>query len=277
MSSLLVSQSLSKIESVTLPLCTCLFFGSKHGFQLRYLLENINKTKSVPLKNLNLGATDLRPYCASLLSQSLIKLEYVDFYRSKISAEQLKCLFETLSAMGKKNSLSLKKVKFGGLTDMEDKLEEIPRKTIVEGLTSLVSLDLPNTLNPETIKLFLTNLDNSSRPTLQEVNFGLTDLSSVPATLLVNSILKLVSVSIGTERLFLEHPRITVNTEQVTLLLKTIVNSSDHKLKLKHLRIVCWEDESICSDQLIINAESKLDGLRLFTFCPVISKAAHEA
>ena len=271
MSSLLVSQSLSKIESVTLPLCTCLFFGSKHGFQLRYLLENIKKTKSVPLKNLNLGATDLRPYCASLLSRSLIKLEYVDFYRSKILAEQLKCLFETLSAMGTKNSLSLKKVKFGGLIDLEDKLEEIPRKTIVEGLTSLVSLDLPNTLNPETIKLFLTNLYNSSRPTLQEVNFGLTDLSSVPATLLVNSILKLVSVSIGTERLFLEHPRITVNTEQVTLLLKTIVKSSEYKLKLKHLKIVCWEDESFCSDQFIINAESKLDGLRLFTFCPVIS------
>ena len=275
MSSLLISESLSKVESVTLPLCTCLFFGSKHGFLLRYLLDNIQKSESVSLKNLNMGATDLQPYCASLLSESLIKLEYVDFYKAKISAEQLKCLFETLSSEVEKKCFSLKKVKFGGVMDLEDKLEDIPSRTVVGGLTSLVSVDLPNTLKPETIKLLLANLANSSSQTLQEVNFGHTDLASIPPSLLVSSVLKLVSVSIGTERLFLEHPKITVNTEQVTLLLNTIVKTSDYRLK--HLKIVCWEDEAIFSDQLVVKAERKLQDLSVVTFCPVIGEAAHEA
>ena len=173
-------------------------------------------SESLPLKKLNLGGLSFHPYSCSLVANSLMKLESVDFHRAEVSVQLLRNLLDNLRNPNKE-FCNLKHVRFGGFVDWWTKFEQIPDTLFVEGLASLVSVELPNNLKAEKIEQLLTRIKTADSVRLKEINFGFTELGRIPAALLADSLLKLETVTIGSDRLFLGHPNITITTEQVKI------------------------------------------------------------
>ena len=145
-----------------------------------------------------------------------MKLESVDFHRAEVSVQLLRNLLDNLRSPNKE-FCNLKHVRFGGFVDWWTKFEQIPDTLFVEGLSSLVSVELPNNLKAEKIEQLLTRIKTADSVRLKEINFGFTELGRIPAALLADSLLKLETVTIGSDRLFLGHPNITITTEQAKI------------------------------------------------------------
>ena len=143
-----------------------------------------------------------------------MKLESVDFHRAEVSVQLLRNLLDNLRNPNKE-FCNLKHVRFGGSVHWWTKFEQIPDMLFAESLSSLVSVELPNNLKAEKITHLLTKIKTADSVCLKEINFGFTELGKIPAALLVDSLLKLEKVTIGSDRLFLGQPNITITTEQV--------------------------------------------------------------
>ena len=256
----LISDCLSKLASVHLPICSCLFFDTK----LKSLFETIQASKTISLKKLNLGGISFNPYSGPLVADTLLKLESVDFHRAQVSAEHLRFLLQKLRKSDSE-SHNLKHVRFGRFMDWWKKFNQIPSNLFAESLIKLVSIDLPNNLKAEQIRMLLTKIKSSDTPKLKEINFGFTELMGIPTPLLVDSILKLETVTIGAETLHcFGLPNITVSTEQVAALLSSIVKRQG--FRLRNLKIICWEDQTILDQALIKQAGKKLAFVKVITW-----------
>jgi len=189
-----------------------------------------------------------------------MKLESVDFHRAEVSVQLLRNLLDNLRNPNKE-FCNLKHVRFGGSVHWWTKFEQIPDMLFAESLSSLVSVELPNNLKAEKITHLLTKIKNADSVCLKEINFGFTELGKIPAALLVDSLLKLEKVTIGSDRLFLGQPNITITTEQVGVLLSSIVKRDNSRLK--YLKVICWEDETFVDPKLIAQADKKLSFLKV--------------
>ena len=81
----------------------------------------------------------------------------------------------------------------------------------------------------------------------------------------MDSILKLETVTIGAETLHcFGLPNITVTTEQVAALLSSVVKRQG--FRLRNLKIICWEDQTILDQALIKQAGKKLAFVKVITW-----------
>ena len=204
-------------------------------------------------------------YPEPLFSQSLTKFESVDFHRTRVSTSQLTSLFETMIQPNpgpQVGTTNLKHVRFGGLLDWGTKLEPIPTNILVDAFLTLVSLELPNNLKVEQTIMLLAGILTKKSLCLQEIKFGQTDLKDVPTPLLEDSIMKLRAVEIGSKKVSLSPPNITITSEQVLALLTNIKERSHN---LRSLKIICWEDEKL-DEQFIDQAAKKIQALNFTSF-----------
>ena len=81
----------------------------------------------------------------------------------------------------------------------------------------------------------------------------------------MDSVLKLETVTIGAETLHcFGLPNITVTTEQVAALLSSVVKRQG--FRLRNLKIICWEDQTVLDQALIKQAGKKLAFVKVITW-----------
>merc|ERR1712045_154119 len=185
------------------------------------------------------------------------------FHRAQVSAEHLRFLLQKLRKSDSE-SHNLKHIRFGRFMDWWKKFNQIPSNLFAESLIKLVSIDLPNNLKAEQIRMLLTKIKSSDMPKLKEINFGFTELMGISTPLLVDSVLKLETVTIGAETLHcFGLPNITITTEQVAALLSSIVKRQG--FRLRNLKFICWGDQTLLDQALIKQAGKKLAFVKVIT------------